>query len=263
MRNKVAFCQLKIFFKRETLQLLFIGAYALVSLSTWVNIKAVPKAKFTYFLSLSTHFSSSGLLWTRKLWQVYRRMWEGCRNRTWKSSWLHPDSKVTVFCNFFLSIFLKENTFYTYMIPETLWVLKIKLLFERIFRNVKLSVGRLSKGFLDHNKDSNFLHAPTETKQWTRDVLNYLTIYILNVITKSNEEKTFSCMNPQVTFLISLLFLCYNFFFNFTMYRALARAGKAYLKKDDDESALRYLNKSLSEHRTPEISKLILEVSVT
>lgn len=47
------------------------------------------------------------------------------------------------------------------------------------------------------------------------------------------------------------------------MYRALARAGKAYLKKDDDESALRYLNKSLSEHRTPEISKLILEVSVT
>lgn len=94
-------------------------------------------------------------------------------------------------------------------------------------------------------------------------MLNYLTIYILNVITKSNEEKTFSCMNPQVTFLISLLFLCYNFFFNFTMYRALARAGKAYLKKDDDESALRYLNKSLSEHRTPEISKLILEVSVT
>ena len=44
--------------------------------------------------------------------------------------------------------------------------------------------------------------------------------------------------------------------------RALARIGKAYLKKDDDESALRYLNKSLSEHRTPEISKLILEVSV-
>lgn len=42
--------------------------------------------------------------------------------------------------------------------------------------------------------------------------------------------------------------------------KALARAGKAYLKKDDDESALRYLNKSLSEHRTPEISKLILEI---
>ncbi|XP_022333019.2 stress-induced-phosphoprotein 1 [Crassostrea virginica] len=42
--------------------------------------------------------------------------------------------------------------------------------------------------------------------------------------------------------------------------KALARIGKAYLKKDDDESALRYLNKSLSEHRTPEISKLILEI---
>lgn len=52
------------------------------------------------------------------------------------------------------------------MIPKTLWVLKIKLLFERIFRNVKLSVGRLSKG---HNKDSNFLHAPTETKLCTNE----------------------------------------------------------------------------------------------
>lgn len=70
---------------------------------------------------------------------------------------------------------------------------------------------------------------------------------------------------PLVVWILRLHFsyLCYNFFFNFTMYRALARAGKAYLKKDDDESALRYLNKSLSEHRTPEISKLILEVSVT
>lgn len=169
MRNEVAFCQLKIFFKRETLQLLFIGAYALVSLTTWVNVKPASKAKFTYFLILLTHFSSSGLLWTRKLWQVYRRMWEGCGNRTWKSSWLHLDSKVTIFCNLFLSIFLKENRFYTCMIPKTLWVLKIKLLFERIFRNVKLSVGRLNKGSLDHNKDSNFLHAPTEPKLCTNE----------------------------------------------------------------------------------------------
>lgn len=56
------------------------------------------------------------------------------------------------------------------MIPETLWVLEIKLLFERIYRNVKLSVGRfISKGFLDHNKDSNFLYAPTETKLCTNE----------------------------------------------------------------------------------------------
>lgn len=179
-----------------------------MSLTTWVNIKAVPKAKFTYFLILSTHFSSSGLLWTRKLWQVYRRMWEGCRNRTWKSSWLHPDSKVTIFCNFFLSIFLKENTFYTYMIPETLWVLKIKLLFERIFRNVKLSVGRLSKGFLDHNKDSNFLHAPTETKLCTNEqemcwIISQFIFWML-------EQKVMK-KKPLVVWILRLHFsyLCY------------------------------------------------------
>ncbi|KAK3595954.1 hypothetical protein CHS0354_032468 [Potamilus streckersoni] len=42
--------------------------------------------------------------------------------------------------------------------------------------------------------------------------------------------------------------------------KAFARIGKAYMKKDDDDNALRYLNKSLSEHRTPEISKLVLEI---
>jgi hypothetical protein len=40
------------------------------------------------------------------------------------------------------------------------------------------------------------------------------------------------------------------------IFRALARAGKAYLKKEDDYNALRYLNKSLSEHRTTETQKL-------
>ncbi|CAC5378434.1 STIP1 [Mytilus coruscus] len=39
--------------------------------------------------------------------------------------------------------------------------------------------------------------------------------------------------------------------------KALARAGKAYMKKGDDESALRYLNKSLSEHRNPDIQKIV------
>jgi hypothetical protein len=34
------------------------------------------------------------------------------------------------------------------------------------------------------------------------------------------------------------------------------------MKKEDEENALRYFNKSLSEHRTPEISKLIVEVSM-
>jgi len=38
--------------------------------------------------------------------------------------------------------------------------------------------------------------------------------------------------------------------------RALARAGKAYLKKEDDDNTLRYLHTSLSEHRTTETQKL-------
>lgn len=42
--------------------------------------------------------------------------------------------------------------------------------------------------------------------------------------------------------------------------KALARTGKAYLKKEDDENAIKYLNKSLSEHRTPDIAKLVLEI---
>lgn len=46
------------------------------------------------------------------------------------------------------------------------------------------------------------------------------------------------------------------------MYRVLVRVGKVYLKKDDDESVLRYLNKFLLEYRIFEIFKLILEVSV-
>ena len=42
--------------------------------------------------------------------------------------------------------------------------------------------------------------------------------------------------------------------------KALARAGKAYLKKEDNDNALRYLHKSLSEHRTTETQKLCDEV---
>ena len=42
--------------------------------------------------------------------------------------------------------------------------------------------------------------------------------------------------------------------------KALTRAGKAYLKKEDNDNALRYLHKSLSEHRTTETQKLCDEV---
>ena len=42
--------------------------------------------------------------------------------------------------------------------------------------------------------------------------------------------------------------------------RALARAGKAYLKKEDDDNASRYLHKSLTEHQTTETQKLCYEV---
>ena len=44
------------------------------------------------------------------------------------------------------------------------------------------------------------------------------------------------------------------------IFRALARAGKAYFKKEDDDNALRYLHKSLSEHCTTETQKLYYEV---
>lgn len=49
----------------------------------------------------------------------------------------------------------------------------------------------------------------------------------------------------------------YNLFF-----RALARIGNAYVKKEDYEKALTYFNKSLSEHRVPDIVKKTVEVSI-
>ncbi|XP_060071130.1 stress-induced-phosphoprotein 1-like [Ylistrum balloti] len=42
--------------------------------------------------------------------------------------------------------------------------------------------------------------------------------------------------------------------------KALARIGKAYLKKEDDSNALRYFQKSLAEHRTPDVAKSIQEI---
>ncbi|WAR18977.1 STIP1-like protein [Mya arenaria] len=42
--------------------------------------------------------------------------------------------------------------------------------------------------------------------------------------------------------------------------KALGRCGKAYLKKGDEANALKYLNKSLSEHRAPEIAKQVIEI---
>jgi len=43
-------------------------------------------------------------------------------------------------------------------------------------------------------------------------------------------------------------------------FRALGRAGKAYLKKGDETNGLKFLNKSLSEHRMPDIARQINEV---
>ena len=47
---------------------------------------------------------------------------------------------------------------------------------------------------------------------------------------------------------------------DYCVFRAFARIGKSYLKKEDDENALKYLNKSLSEHRAPDVTKLVVEV---
>lgn len=44
------------------------------------------------------------------------------------------------------------------------------------------------------------------------------------------------------------------------VFRALARQGNAYLKKDDLKNALTYFNKSLSEHRDHEVIKKAQEV---
>ena len=48
----------------------------------------------------------------------------------------------------------------------------------------------------------------------------------------------------------------------FPCYRAFARVGNAYFKKEDYNNALLYFNKSLSEHRDPEIVKKSQEVSI-
>ena len=45
------------------------------------------------------------------------------------------------------------------------------------------------------------------------------------------------------------------------MNRALARIGTSYYKKDDLKNALIFYNKSLSEHRDPEVVKKSQEVS--
>lgn len=46
----------------------------------------------------------------------------------------------------------------------------------------------------------------------------------------------------------------------FPSYRALARIANAYLKQDHLDQALNYFNKSLSEHRSPDIVKKAQEV---
>ena len=42
--------------------------------------------------------------------------------------------------------------------------------------------------------------------------------------------------------------------------RALARIGNAYRKMDNLDECLRFLNKSLSEHRSPAVAKTVQEV---
>ena len=44
------------------------------------------------------------------------------------------------------------------------------------------------------------------------------------------------------------------------IYRALARTGTSYYKKNDLKSALTFYNKSLSEHRDPDVIKKSQEV---
>lgn len=44
------------------------------------------------------------------------------------------------------------------------------------------------------------------------------------------------------------------------IYRSLARIGNAYCKKDEFSKALVYYNKSLSEHRDPDVVKKSQEV---
>ena len=43
--------------------------------------------------------------------------------------------------------------------------------------------------------------------------------------------------------------------------RALARIGNAYAQKEDYKNAVAFYNKSLSEHRAPDIVKKVIDVS--
>ena len=46
------------------------------------------------------------------------------------------------------------------------------------------------------------------------------------------------------------------------LFRALARIGNAYAQKEDYKNAIAFYNKSLTEHRAPDIVKKVNEVSL-
>lgn len=114
---------------------------------------------------------------------------------------------------------------------------------------------------------------------WNSDVHVCGTMGIYGMLTycqwqRPSVQETFKCFLDWFYFCfvgtsIYLWFckfcLCWSFSIietGIVVYRAFARVGNAYQKKEDFSNALLYYNKSLSEHRDSEIVKKAQEVSM-
>lgn len=141
--------------------------------------------------------------------------------------------------------------------------------------------GRIFEGLhmLTSSASLSFGSTDGRTCWWNSDVHVCGTMGIYGMLTycqwqRPSVQETFKCFLDWFYFCfvgtsIYLWFckfcLCWSFSIietGIVVYRAFARVGNAYQKKEDFSNALLYYNKSLSEHRDSEIVKKAQEVSM-